>query len=232
LIGDSWLIERTHCQLLTRISVQRVESAASSFGIDGRNMKKRLLLTALVIALCSPAMADEIQDQINLGLEAYRSKDYRLAIDELNYAVAQLQEKLNAENANLLPEPLEGWTASEVENASAAMAMMGGGTNMSRRYQRGAETIEITLMSGSPMVAGMLGMVNNPMMLSSSPDIKPYRYKRIKGMKKTTGDDIEVTLSVLGQIMYQVVARDSSDESIERYLDATDFSNIQQSLLN
>jgi hypothetical protein len=195
-------------------------------------MTRKLLLAALVIGASASTTADEIRDQINLGIEAYESKDYRLAIDELNYAVAQLQEKLNAQNANLLPEPLEGWTASEVENASAAMAMMGGGTNMSRSYRRGAETVEITLMSGSPMVAGMLGMVNNPMLLNSSPDIKPYRYKRIKGMKKTTGGSIEVTLSVLGQIMYQITARGGSEEVIKQYLDATDFPNIQQSLLN
>lgn len=195
-------------------------------------MNTRLLLAAIAIALSAAATADEIKDQINLGLEAYESKDYRLAIDELNYAVAQLQEKVDAENANLLPEPLEGWTATQVENSSSAMAMMGGGTNMSRSYQRGPETIEITLMSGSPMVAGMLGMMNNPMLLSSSPDTKPYRYKRIKGMKKTAGEEIEVTLSVLGQIMYQVTARGSSEEAVEQYLDATDFQKIQQSLLN
>lgn len=195
-------------------------------------MNTRLLLAAIAIALSAAATADEIKDQINLGLEAYESKDYKLAIDELNYAVAQLQEKVDAENANLLPEPLEGWTATQVENSSSAMAMMGGGTNMSRSYQRGPETIEITLMSGSPMVAGMLGMMNNPMLLSSSPDTKPYRYKRIKGMKKTAGEEIEVTLSVLGQIMYQVTARGSSEEAVKQYLDATDFQKIQQSLLN
>lgn len=195
-------------------------------------MKNRLLVAAFAIALSASALADEITDQINLGLEAYESQDYRLAIDELNYAIVQLQEKVDAENANLLPEPLEGWTASAVENTSSAMAMMGGGTNMTREYQRGSETVEITLIAGSPMVAGMLGMVNNPMILSSSPDTKPYRYKRIKGMKKTIGDEIEVTLSVLGQIMYQVTARNSSEASIEAYLDATDFPGIQQSLLN
>jgi len=195
-------------------------------------MARQWLLAVLVIAASVPTAADEIQDQIALGLEAYEAKDYRLAIDELNYAVAQLQEKLDAENASLLPEPLDGWTASEVENTSAAMAMMGGGTTMSRRYRRGSENIEIKLVSGSPIVAGMLGMVNNPMMLGSSPDLKPYRYQRIKGMKKTTNGDIEVTLSVLGQIMYQVTARGSSEETIRQYLDATDFSAIQQSLLN
>ena len=192
----------------------------------------RLLVLAVVLTFSVGIAADEIQDQINLGLEAYQSQDYKLAIEELNYAIAQLQEKVNAQNADLLPEPLEGWTASEVENASAAMAMMGGGTTMSRSYRKGSETIEITLMSGSPMVMGMLQMVNNPMMLSSSPDTKPYRYKRIKGMKQGADGDIEVTLSIAGQIMYQVNAQGSSEDAITRYLDATDFSKIQNALLN
>jgi hypothetical protein len=195
-------------------------------------MITRFLLATFVLVFSAWTTADAIRDQINLGLEAYESKDYSLAIEELNYVVAQLQEKLNAENAGLLPEPLDGWTASEVENTSAAMAMMGGGTNMTRSYRRGSETVEITLMSGSPMVTGMLAMVNNPMMLSSSPDLKPYRYRRHKGMKKTADGEIEVTLSVLGQIMYQVTARDSSEDVIKGYLDATDFSTIQQALIH
>jgi hypothetical protein len=194
-------------------------------------MNKQLLL-ALVLTYSAGVSADDIQDQINLGLEAYQSKDYKLAIEELNYAVAQLQEKVNTQNADLLPEPLEGWTASEVENASAAMAMMGGGTTMSRSYRRGSETVEITLMSGSPMVVGMLQMVNNPMMLSSSPDTTPYRYKRIKGMKQGVDGDIEVTLSIAGQIMYQITVKGSSEDVITQYLDATDFSKIQNALLN
>ena len=194
-------------------------------------MKAKSFLSALALTFCVSVSADEVEDQIKLGLEAYQAKEYKVAIDELNYAVAQLQEKLNAENASLLPEPLAGWTASEVENTSGAMAMMGGGTHMSRTYQRDSESIEITIMSSSPMVAGMLAMINNPMMLNSSPDIKPYRYKRIKGTRQMTGNQIEITLSLLGQIMFQIKANGSSDEAIKQYLDATDFPKIQNVLL-
>jgi hypothetical protein len=194
-------------------------------------MKIRTLVAVLALTVAFNAAADEVEDQIKLGLDAYQARDYKIAIDELNYAIAQMQEKLNTENETLLPEPLAGWTANEVENTSAAMAMMGGGTNMSRKYQRGTERIEITLMAGSPMIAGALAMINNPMVLSSSPDTKPYRYKRIKGMKQTTGGQIEITLSLLGQIMYQIKAQGVDEAVIKQYLDATDFSKIQNALL-
>ena len=81
-------------------------------------MTRRLLPLVFVAALAASASADELKDKLTLGLEAYESKDCRLAIDELNHAVAQVQEKLNAENANPLPELLDVWTASEITKCS------------------------------------------------------------------------------------------------------------------
>ena len=194
-------------------------------------MLRRLLIGFLLTTSIS-ATADEVEDQINLALDSYRSKNYKAAVDDLNYAVAQIQEKLNSTNATLLPEPLDGWTATEVENNSAGMAMMGGGTQMSRSYQRGSESLEISITAGSPMVAGVLMMINNPILLSSSPDMKPYRHKRIKGMQQVSGNRVETTLALAGQIMVQVDATNLADPAvIEQYLEAMDFDQIQSALL-
>jgi hypothetical protein len=195
----------------------------------------KMLRSALLATLLSTSLAasaDDVENQIRLGLEAYQGKDYRAAVDELNYAVVQIQEKLNAQNSTLLPDALEGWTASEVENASAGMAMMGGGTHMSRSYQRGSESLEIAVTAGSPMVGAALAMINSPMLLGSSPDLKPFRYKRLKGMKQTSDRRVEITLSLAGQIMVQLTASNLSDENtVTRYLDAMDFDRIRSSLL-
>ena len=195
-------------------------------------MKHAFALFGLLTTLAAAVGADDIEDQIRQGLEAYKGKEYKVAIDDLNYAIAQIQERLNGENATLLPEPLDGWTASEVQNASAGMAMFGGGTTMSRSYSRAGETVEITLTAGSPMVAAAMAMMNNPMLLSSDPSLKPYRYKRINGMKKQDGDRIEVTLGMAGQIMVQIDASGVAGEDVvKQYLDAMDFERIQQAFL-
>lgn len=189
---------------------------------------------ALVASILSTtlAIADEITDQIDSGREAYEQKDYRAAIDDLNFAVAQIQELLNSQNATLLPEPLDGWTASEVENASSAMSMIGGGTNMTRTYQRNGEQMEINIIANSPWVMGMMQMLGNPMMMSGNPNMKPYRHNRIKGMKETTDGEVAVTLAVAGQIVVKVTGRNlESEEPIEQYLDAMDFDRIQSTLL-
>lgn len=191
------------------------------------------IIGAGALALASfGVIADEIEEQIGLGLESYRNKEYRAAIDDLNYAIAQIREQLDSQNAGLLPEPLAGWTAGEVENASAGMAMMGGGTHMSRTYQRGPESVEITVTAGSPMMAAALSMMNNPMLLSSDPSLKPYRYQRIKGMKKQLGERTEVTLGIAGQIMLQLNASQLSDEGvIEQYLDAVNFDRLREAFV-
>jgi hypothetical protein len=166
-----------------------------------------------------------------LGLEAYQANDYKVAIEELKYAVAQIQEKLNAANNTLLPDPPAGWTASEVENASAGMAMMGGGTHMSRSYQKGEQSVEISIMAGSPMITGGLAMINNPMLLASDPSIKPYRYKRSKGMKQISEGSIEITLALAGQIMVQLSGEGVDEPTLEKFLDGMNFTAIQESLL-
>ncbi len=191
----------------------------------------KVVMGVVLMVSIGGAMADAVEDQIGMGLEAYQAKDYKVAIDELNYAVAQIQEKLNAANNTLLPDAPDGWSASEVENASAGMAMMGGGAHMSRSYQRGEQSVEISIMAGSPMITGGLAMINNPMLLASDPSIKPYRYKRNKGMKQTSDGAIEVTLAVAGQIMVQLSGSGVDDATLEKFLDAMDFDAIQESLL-
>ena len=154
------------------------------------------IVTAMlsIVLVTAAARADEITDQIHSALEAYEQQDYQGAIGDLNYAVAQIQEILNAQNAQLLPEPLEGWTASEVENVGAAMAMLGGGTSMTRRYTRDSEELEINITANSPWIASMMQMMTNPMLMAGNPDLKPYRYKRINGMKETSDGRIDARL--------------------------------------
>ena len=174
---------------------------------------------------------DEIESQINLGIEAYKEGDLKGAIDELQFAVAQLREKLNAEQSSLLPEPLDGWSAGDIENTSAAMAMMGGGTHMSRKYTKDKATIELSIVANSMMMAGIMAMINNPMLLNSSDGMSPYRFKRTKGTKKVNGKEIEITLALAGQIMIQLQGRGVTMEDMEAYLAAMDLKVLKSELI-
>ena len=199
-------------------------------------MKKILLVGMLVLPtlISTPVWADKITDQINDGLKAYEEKDYKAAIDELKFVTAQLQKLEAAENQKLLPPALEGWTLKKTDNSSnqMVMSMMGGGASMKARYSKGQERVDIEIVANSPILAMMRMMMNNPAMMAGKADTEPYRYKRIKGMKKTGKTETEITLSIAGQIMLKITGKNLKDVAVlEQYLDAMDMKKLKASLL-
>ncbi len=198
-------------------------------------MKKLLLagLVSLPMLMNTPLMADEIEDQIQAGLKAYQDKEYKIAVDELKFAMAQLEKLTHDENKKLLPPALDGWTMkADDSGAQAAMSMLGGGTTIGANYQRNNEKIHIQIIANSPMIAMVGMMINNPMMAAADENTKPYRYKRIKGIKKTEGSNTEITLLLAGQIMVRLDGENLKDPAVlEQYLDAIDMKKLKMSLL-
>jgi len=202
------------------------------------NLKLSHLGLAIMISLgVSSLHADEISDQIESGLKAYSEKDYKLALDELKFAEAQLQELVNKENATLLPEPLEGWDAKDVKTQS--MGMLGGGSTMTREYSKDKQSLKIEITANSPLLNMVSMMMKNPMMMASNPDIKPYRYKRTKGMSELKNGKLSIKLILAGQILVNLELRDRDKDRlkdkgkdvIKQYLDKMDFSKIKESYL-
>ncbi len=198
---------------------------------------KKLIQGAIIplVLMSSIALADEITDQIKLGLTAYEDKDYRTAVDELKFAIAQLEKLKREQNQKLLPEPLEGWKAEDTSDSGGnqmAMAMMGGGTSMKGSYSRDNESVEIEILANSPLLPMMTMMLSNPAMLAGDKNTEPFRYKKSKGMKKTEANTVEITLLLAGQIMVKVVGENLKDEkALMQYLDAIDMAKLKEALL-
>ena len=199
-------------------------------------MKKILLagLLTLPMLMSTPLLADEIEDQIQAGLKAYQDKDYKIAVDELKFAMAQVEKLAQMDNQKLLPPALDGWTMkTDDSGAQTAMSMMGGGTSIGANYTRGNENIHIQIIANSPMIAMVGMMINNPMMAAADENTKPYRYKRIKGVKKTEGSNTEITLLLVGQIMLRLDGEDLKDTAaLEQYLDTMDMKALKEALLS
>ncbi|MCW8821172.1 MAG: hypothetical protein OQK45_03010 [Sulfurovum sp.] len=198
-------------------------------------MTKRTTLgiLSLAVLVSSSLYADKVTDQIQTAIQSYEDKEYKLAIDDLKFAIVQIEKLDNEENKKLLPNALEGWTATAGDNsAQAAMSMMGGGTSIQGIYTRGNEHIEISIIANSPMLAMVGMMINNPALSAADPSTEPYRYKRVKGMKKKEGTTTEITLILAGQIMIKLMGENLKDDAVlEQYLDAMDMKKLKMSLL-
>ena len=199
-------------------------------------MKKTLMMSMITLALLTTTItADEIKEQISEALKAYDEKDYKGAIEELKFVMAQLEELKSTENSKLLPDPLDGWKfkATKSDGAGAAMAMFGGGgSSMSGKYIKDKERIDIEITANSPIMGMMNMAISNPAMISNDPTMKLYRYKRIKGVKKTEKDSVEITLLLTNQLMIKITGKNLKDEKVlKEYLDEMDMKKIKEELL-
>ncbi len=202
------------------------------------NSNLRKIGLAILVSLGTVNIsADEISDQIQSGLDAYADKDFKLALDELKFAEAQLQELVNKENSKLLPEPFDGWDAKDVETTSLGMA--GGGSVMTRKYSKGKQTMKIEIAANSPLLSMMSMMMKNPMMMASNPNSKPFRYKRQKGMVETKNGRRETKLILAGQVLVTLTLKDRDKDRLEEFgkettklfLEKLDIAKIKESLL-
>ena len=86
-----------------------------------------ILLLAGTLA-AAPAFADEISDQIERALTAYRNHNTERALTALDAASHALREERASRLAQLLPIAPPGWTADPPETSAVSAAMLGGGT--------------------------------------------------------------------------------------------------------
>ncbi len=181
----------------------------------------RTALAALVIgALSMPAQADEIEESLQMALEAYQAGDISGAREEIGYVTQLLTQLKAAALGGFLPEALPDWTRTEGDS-SAAMMGFGGGLAASATYTRGTDIIEIQLMADNALVNTMAMMFANPAMMGSMGEVK-----RIKRQKVVIGPQGELQALLEKRILIQITGR-APIEDKEAYFSEMDISGLK-----
>lgn len=189
------------------------------------------MLVAALLVGPTLALADEVTDQLDVAKEAYEAGNLGQAVDELQYAIAQIQELQQRDLMKLLPEPLAGWAAEPATAQSGGLAALAGGTILSRDYRKDSgEGVSLQIMGNSPMTQALSMMLANPMMLQMDPGSKMYRLKGNKGLIKHDAGTHSWEISV---ILRNGTLIQSSGEGLadkgpaEAYLKAIDFKAVE-----
>jgi hypothetical protein len=184
-----------------------------------------------LLALPALGQADDIEEQIQRGVKAYQDGQHREAIQELQFAISQLQELLNKEYLTLLPAPPAGWEAEDSEAQTMPAAILGGGTSISRSYRRGEERMEITMMADSPLLASLSMMLSNPAMLAAGGNVRPYRYESYRGIIEKQDNGAEISLLVANRVLVKLSGDNiEGEKTLEGFLKAMDFRKIEETL--
>ena len=189
-------------------------------------MRQFMAAMAIAVSLFSApvARADDVKDQINEALSAYDKKDLATATAALEAAHGLLRQARAEIWKTVLPEAPQGWTAGEVELASMGVAMMGGGTTAKRDYTKGAESVEISLLSDSPMIQGMAMMFSGAM---SGPDNKLVVIDG-RRMMYSKSDNAYQTI-VANKVLVKIEGSQGVDDpTLRTFLKAVKFAEIEK----
>ncbi len=182
----------------------------------------RAAIAAILIGgLSLPAQADEIEEALQMALEAYQAGDIDTAKEEIDYA-AQLITQLKAVGlSGFLPDPLPNWNRVKGEDRTQTAAIMGGGMTASATYTRDNDAIEIQFMADNQMVTAMAGMFGNAAMMGSIGQVK-----RIKRQKVVITQQGELQAMIDNRIFVQITGR-APVEDKEAYFAAIDLRRLK-----
>lgn len=177
---------------------------------------------ALVLAIGVPAaQADDVEDALELALEAYRAGDLTMAKEEIDFAAQLIQQKKAAALGDYLPEALPGWVRQDGGGSGGGF----GGMSASAIYQTedGGERkrVEIQLMANSQMVTAMAAMFSNPAVMGSAGEMK-----RIGRQKVIVNEQGELQALIDNRIMINV-SGSAPEEDKEAYFAAIDLRALE-----
>src|SRR5918911_1579969 len=123
----------------------------------------RLLTAAAILVISAPAFAaDEVIETIDAARKSYQGGDLAGAKQSLDLASQLIGQKNADAFGKLLPAPLAGWKADDVQ--TTAVGAVGFGASVASRNYTNAkgDSIEVQITGDSAMVMQYAAVVNNP----------------------------------------------------------------------
>jgi hypothetical protein len=189
-------------------------------------MRRQILLAVatLPLLLLAPARADEVADALAEATRAYQAGQVAAARTAMEEALQLLAQRTAAELSTALPSALPGWQAEKAESQTAALGLMGGGSQASRRYTNAAgQYVEIQVTADSPLLA-QLGMV------MANPAIAGAMGKliRIGSQRAVQTNNNEIQMMVDKRILVMVNGNASTEDKLA-YAQAIDLTKLSSS---
>src|SRR5206468_5074869 len=121
-------------------------------------MRSMILAVTLSCFMSGAALADDVADAIEAGRKAYADGELAKAKEALGLATQLIGQKHAETYGKLLPAPLVGWTADEVEITTGGAGY--GASSALRRYEdRAGDQVEVQISSDAALIAQFAAMV-------------------------------------------------------------------------
>jgi hypothetical protein len=184
----------------------------------------RFAVAAVILAVAGhPAFAaDDILDAVDQARKFYQAGDLGNAKQQLDLA-SQLIGQKNAESfVALLPAPLPGWKAEKAQNQAVGSSLFGAST-ASRSYSNAkGDTVEVSIIGDSAMIAQFAPMLSNPAMAAAM-----GKLVRIGDQRAVQSQEGDVMMLIAGKFLIQV--QGSADAASKlAYAQAVDIGRLSK----
>ena len=188
---------------------------------------RTLLSLPMAVVLCAlplstPLRADEVEDAIAAGLEAYQAGDIALAREELDFAATLLSQMKADGLAAFLPAAPEGWTRAEGETQALGAALFGGGLTAEAIDARDGAAMTMRFMADNPMDAAMSGVFDSAVAMGAM-----GRVARINRQKVIVTPDGELQALVNRRVLVSISGDGSPDEKVALFA-AIDIAGLRE----
>ena len=188
-----------------------------------------IFVTVMLCGVSAPSLADEITESINEALEYYGEEDFAEAVSSLDYAAQLIRQKRAERLQGLLPAPLSGWQAEDVESKAVPQAMFGGMISAERQYRKESSHITIEISVDSPVLQGMAMMFSNPAYATADGG-KLKKIKRQKAIIKyrSSNQEGDITIMVDRRLLVSIKGRKVGEDDLINYASAIDYKELKK----
>jgi|SRR6266849_8838537 len=183
-----------------------------------------MAISALVmLPLAAPTLAaDDILDAIDQARKSYQSGDLANAKQSLDLA-SQLIGQKNAEAyGTVLPRPLAGWKAEEIQTQAIGSVAIGA-TSASRNYTNAkGDNVQVQVTGDSMMVAQFAPLLANPQIAGAMGKII-----RVGNQRAIQGNDGDIHMVVANKF-YISVSGSAPAADKAAYANAVDFAKLSK----
>jgi hypothetical protein len=186
-------------------------------------MRLIVVVTCAVLSLTGAALAaDDILDAIDQARKSYQSGDFAGAKQSLDLA-SQLIGQKNAEAyGTILPKPLAGWTADEIQTQALGSVAMGA-SMASRNYTNAkGDRVQVQITGDSMMVAQFAPLLANPQIAGAMGKII-----RVGNQRAIQTNDGEIHMVVANKF-YVSVSGSAPADAKAAYANAIDVAKLSK----
>ncbi|MBF0394528.1 MAG: hypothetical protein HQL38_17770 [Alphaproteobacteria bacterium] len=189
------------------------------------------LSSAIAACLASPVAraADDLAQRLDQAKLAYAQGNLTLTADLLQNALAGLYDRLAKSLAPLMPNPPNGWEASQVDLDS--LGVVGGGLTVSRGYAKGDAVMNATLILDNPAALAASDLGVDPKTVAGLPGVQVVK---IGGQDAILRWEAEgraggVVMTLGDRVLLQVDGSDiSGPEMLVQLMKGWDFGGIRK----